>query len=69
MCVTGVCNRYVCVTMSLQEVLVMEYRLSQRCVEDKDFYEGVRAGTCVCDGDVCDRYVCVCVTRCHYKKC
>ena len=37
----------VCYTMSLQEVLVMEYRLSQRCVEDKDFYEGVRAGTCV----------------------
>ena len=31
--------------MSLQDVLQMEYRLSQRCVQDKDFYEGVRAGT------------------------
>lgn len=30
-------------TMTLQDVLVMEYRLSQRCVEDHDFYEGVRA--------------------------
>lgn len=30
--------------MSLQDVLQMEYRLSQRCVQDKDFYEGVRAG-------------------------
>jgi hypothetical protein len=30
--------------MSMAEVLQMEYRLSQRCVEDKDFYEGVRAG-------------------------
>ncbi|KAK3105582.1 hypothetical protein FSP39_001027 [Pinctada imbricata] len=29
--------------MDLQEVLEMEYRLSQRCIEDKDFYEGVRA--------------------------
>lgn len=29
--------------MTLQDVLVMEYRLSQRCVEDHDFYEGVRA--------------------------
>ncbi len=31
--------------MSLQDVLQMEYRLSQRCMLDKDFYEGVRAGT------------------------
>ncbi len=30
--------------MSLQDVLQMEYRLSQRCMLDKDFYEGVRAG-------------------------
>eukprot|EP00105_Crassostrea_gigas_P015933 XP_011433119.1 PREDICTED: 3-hydroxyisobutyryl-CoA hydrolase, mitochondrial-like isoform X1 [Crassostrea gigas] len=30
-------------TMTLQDVLVMEYRLSQHCVEDHDFYEGVRA--------------------------
>ncbi|XP_031649894.1 3-hydroxyisobutyryl-CoA hydrolase, mitochondrial isoform X3 [Oncorhynchus kisutch] len=32
-------------TMSLQEVLVMEYRLSQACMVQKgsDFYEGVRA--------------------------
>lgn len=31
-------------TMSLQEVLVMEYRLSQACmVKGGDFYEGVRA--------------------------
>ncbi|XP_046580141.1 3-hydroxyisobutyryl-CoA hydrolase, mitochondrial-like [Haliotis rubra] len=29
--------------MTLQQVLNMEYRLSQRCLEDKDFYEGVRA--------------------------
>jgi len=28
---------------SLAEDLQVEYRLSQRCVEDKDFYEGVRA--------------------------
>jgi 3-hydroxyisobutyryl-CoA hydrolase len=31
-------------TKSLQDVLQMEYRLSQHCMEDKDFYEGVRAG-------------------------
>ncbi|XP_062313420.1 3-hydroxyisobutyryl-CoA hydrolase, mitochondrial [Osmerus eperlanus] len=30
-------------TMSLQEVLVMEYRLSQACMRGQDFYEGVRA--------------------------
>jgi enoyl-CoA hydratase/carnithine racemase len=30
--------------MTLQDVLVMEYRLSQRCAEDHDFCEGVRAG-------------------------
>uniref|UniRef100_A0A8C9SJE0 3-hydroxyisobutyryl-CoA hydrolase n=1 Tax=Scleropages formosus TaxID=113540 RepID=A0A8C9SJE0_SCLFO len=30
-------------TMSLQDVLVMEYRLSQACMRGKDFYEGVRA--------------------------
>ena len=30
--------------MSLQECLQMEYRLSQRCMENNDFYEGVRAG-------------------------
>ncbi|XP_076016664.1 3-hydroxyisobutyryl-CoA hydrolase, mitochondrial [Genypterus blacodes] len=30
-------------TMSLQEVLVMEYRLSQACMRGCDFYEGVRA--------------------------
>ena len=29
---------------SLAEDLQVEYRLSQRCVEDKDFHEGVRAG-------------------------
>uniref|UniRef100_A0A671L4Z7 3-hydroxyisobutyryl-CoA hydrolase n=1 Tax=Sinocyclocheilus anshuiensis TaxID=1608454 RepID=A0A671L4Z7_9TELE len=29
--------------MSLQEVLVMEYRLSQACMRGHDFYEGVRA--------------------------
>jgi 3-hydroxyisobutyryl-CoA hydrolase len=29
---------------TLQEDLEVEYRLSQRCIEDKDFYEGVRAG-------------------------
>ncbi|XP_005996601.1 3-hydroxyisobutyryl-CoA hydrolase, mitochondrial [Latimeria chalumnae] len=29
--------------MSLQEVLVMEYRLSQACMKCHDFYEGVRA--------------------------
>ncbi|XP_060558404.1 3-hydroxyisobutyryl-CoA hydrolase, mitochondrial-like isoform X1 [Ruditapes philippinarum] len=28
---------------TLQEDLEVEYRLSQRCIEDKDFYEGVRA--------------------------
>ncbi|XP_071152505.1 3-hydroxyisobutyryl-CoA hydrolase, mitochondrial-like isoform X1 [Mytilus edulis] len=30
-------------TMTLQDCLVMEYRISQRCIEDQDFYEGVRA--------------------------
>jgi len=30
---------------TLQDDLQIEYRLSQRCIEDKDFYEGVRAGT------------------------
>lgn len=30
-------------TMDLQECLQMEYRMSQGCVGDKDFYEGVRA--------------------------
>ncbi|XP_048834673.1 3-hydroxyisobutyryl-CoA hydrolase, mitochondrial isoform X2 [Brienomyrus brachyistius] len=29
--------------LSLQEVLVMEYRLSQSCMKGNDFYEGVRA--------------------------
>lgn len=29
---------------TLQDDLQTEYRLSQRCIEDKDFYEGVRAG-------------------------
>ncbi|XP_068184646.1 3-hydroxyisobutyryl-CoA hydrolase, mitochondrial isoform X2 [Antennarius striatus] len=29
--------------MSLQDVLVMEYRLSQACMRGRDFYEGVRA--------------------------
>ncbi|XP_056610917.1 3-hydroxyisobutyryl-CoA hydrolase, mitochondrial [Triplophysa dalaica] len=29
--------------MSLQEVLVMEYRLTQACMRGHDFYEGVRA--------------------------
>lgn len=28
---------------TLQDDLQVEYRLSQRCIEDKDFYEGVRA--------------------------
>jgi len=31
-------------SMSLQDCLVMEYRISQHCMEDHDFYEGVRAG-------------------------
>nr|XP_006636689.1 PREDICTED: 3-hydroxyisobutyryl-CoA hydrolase, mitochondrial [Lepisosteus oculatus] len=30
-------------SMSLQDVLVMEYRLSQACMRGQDFYEGVRA--------------------------
>ncbi|KAL6484340.1 hypothetical protein MHYP_G00063850 [Metynnis hypsauchen] len=30
-------------SMSLQEVFVMEYRLSQACMRGNDFYEGVRA--------------------------
>ncbi|KAL8601355.1 hypothetical protein ACOMHN_054648 [Nucella lapillus] len=30
-------------TLSLAETLQMEYRLSQRCMDDHDFYEGVRA--------------------------
>ncbi|XP_070174741.1 3-hydroxyisobutyryl-CoA hydrolase, mitochondrial-like [Littorina saxatilis] len=30
-------------TMSLAQILQIEYRLSQRCMEDHDFYEGVRA--------------------------
>ncbi|XP_028661913.1 3-hydroxyisobutyryl-CoA hydrolase, mitochondrial [Erpetoichthys calabaricus] len=30
-------------SMSLQEVLAMEYRLSQACMRGHDFYEGVRA--------------------------
>lgn len=30
-------------SMSLQEVFVMEYRLSQACMRGHDFYEGVRA--------------------------
>ncbi|KAF4799587.1 3-hydroxyisobutyryl-CoA hydrolase, mitochondrial [Turdus rufiventris] len=30
-------------SMSLQEVLQMEYRLSQACMKGHDFYEGVRA--------------------------
>ncbi|OCT63927.1 hypothetical protein XELAEV_18045023mg [Xenopus laevis] len=30
-------------SMSLQEVLTMEYRLSQACMNGHDFYEGVRA--------------------------
>ncbi|KAM4626383.1 3-hydroxyisobutyryl-CoA hydrolase, mitochondrial [Discoglossus pictus] len=30
-------------SMTLQEVLVMEYRLSQACMRGHDFYEGVRA--------------------------
>ncbi|XP_076039906.1 3-hydroxyisobutyryl-CoA hydrolase isoform X2 [Oratosquilla oratoria] len=29
--------------LTLQECLAMEYRLTQRCCEDHDFYEGVRA--------------------------
>ncbi|XP_034042771.1 3-hydroxyisobutyryl-CoA hydrolase, mitochondrial isoform X2 [Thalassophryne amazonica] len=29
--------------LSLQDVLVMEYRLSQSCMRGRDFYEGVRA--------------------------
>ena len=29
---------------TLADDLQVEYRLSQRCVEDKDFHEGVRAG-------------------------
>ncbi|XP_067994010.1 3-hydroxyisobutyryl-CoA hydrolase, mitochondrial isoform X2 [Melanerpes formicivorus] len=32
-------------SMSLQEVLRMEYRLSQACMRGTDFYEGVRAGS------------------------
>lgn len=30
-------------SMSLQDVLTMEYRLSQACLRGPDFYEGVRA--------------------------
>uniref|UniRef100_A0A7N6APQ4 3-hydroxyisobutyryl-CoA hydrolase n=1 Tax=Anabas testudineus TaxID=64144 RepID=A0A7N6APQ4_ANATE len=30
-------------SLSLQDVLVMEYRLSQACMRGRDFYEGVRA--------------------------
>lgn len=30
--------------LKLADELQMEYRLSQRCLEDHDFYEGVRAG-------------------------
>ncbi|XP_062390561.1 3-hydroxyisobutyryl-CoA hydrolase, mitochondrial isoform X2 [Sardina pilchardus] len=30
-------------SMTLQEVLVMEYRLTQACMKGQDFYEGVRA--------------------------
>jgi len=29
--------------MNLKDCLRMEYRLSQRCCDDHDFYEGVRA--------------------------
>jgi len=29
--------------MNLGDVLKMEYRLTQRCMEDEDFYEGIRA--------------------------
>jgi len=29
--------------MNLGDVLRMEYRLTQRCMEDEDFYEGIRA--------------------------
>ncbi|KAM6421115.1 3-hydroxyisobutyryl-CoA hydrolase, mitochondrial isoform 2-T2 [Rhynochetos jubatus] len=32
-------------SMTLQEVLTMEYRLSQACMRGHDFYEGVRAGS------------------------
>ena len=32
------------INLNLHDCLEMEYRLSQRCIEDKDFYEGVRAG-------------------------
>ncbi|XP_024053525.2 3-hydroxyisobutyryl-CoA hydrolase, mitochondrial isoform X2 [Terrapene carolina triunguis] len=31
-------------SMNLQDVLTMEYRLSQACMSGHDFYEGVRAG-------------------------
>ena len=31
-------------SMSLQDVLQMEYRIAVRCMHDKDFFEGVRAG-------------------------
>lgn len=30
-------------SLSLQEVLIMEYRLTQACMKGQDFYEGVRA--------------------------
>lgn len=30
-------------TLSLADCLKMEYRLTQRCMEDNDFYEGIRA--------------------------
>ncbi|XP_031434056.1 3-hydroxyisobutyryl-CoA hydrolase, mitochondrial [Clupea harengus] len=30
-------------SMSLQEVLIMEFRLTQACMKGQDFYEGVRA--------------------------
>ncbi|KAM4731911.1 3-hydroxyisobutyryl-CoA hydrolase, mitochondrial [Anableps anableps] len=40
--------------LSLQDVLVMEYRLSQACMRGHDFYEGVRA--VLIDKDQCPRW-------------
>ncbi|XP_069716865.1 3-hydroxyisobutyryl-CoA hydrolase, mitochondrial isoform X2 [Phaenicophaeus curvirostris] len=41
-------------SMNLQDVLTMEYRLSQACMRGHDFYEGVRA--VLIDKDQCPRW-------------
>ncbi|XP_040980323.1 3-hydroxyisobutyryl-CoA hydrolase, mitochondrial isoform X2 [Aquila chrysaetos chrysaetos] len=44
-------------SMSLQDVLMMEYRLSQACMRGHDFYEGVRAGRYTSNGIVKAFYI------------